>query len=216
MTVSSPNGTQTLLTDQVLVAIGFTPNLTQLGLDALNIQQNRGTIEIDAKMRTNLPNIYAIGDVTGRFMLAHVASAMGIIAAETIAEHPTQPINYSMIPRATYCHPQIASFGLTEPQASNQGYSTRVSKFPFSANGKALGLGEDSGFVKLIVDSQSGEILGAHLIGPDVTELLPELTLAQSQELTIEEIARNIHAHPTLSETIMEAAHGLTGGYIHL
>jgi dihydrolipoamide dehydrogenase len=167
-------------------------------------------------MQTNVPNIYAIGDVTGKMMLAHVGSAMGIIVAETIAGHPTTTLDYKMMPRCIYSQPQIASFGYTEEEAKAAGYEIKVSKFPFQANGKALGLGDYQGFVKLIGDAQYGELLGAHMIGPEVTELLPEYTLAHSAELTVEEIARNVHAHPTISEALMEAAHGLMGGAIHI
>ena len=166
-----------------------------------------------------MENIYAIGDCTGRLALAHVASAMGIVAAETIAGVETLPIpaeRYAMMPRCTYCHPQVASLGLTEAQASDAGYEIKVGKFPFMPNGKAQALNERAGFVKIIADAQYGEILGAHLVGPDVTELLPELSLAQFMEITPAEIARNVHAHPTLSEVIMEAAHALEGHAIHM
>jgi dihydrolipoamide dehydrogenase len=160
--------------------------------------------------------VYAIGDVTNKLPLAHVASAMGIVAAEAIAGEDTIALNYEMMPRATYCQPQIASFGLTKEQAEERGYEVEIGRFPFLANGKALGLGESAGWVKLITDSQYGEILGAHMIGPEVTELLPELTIAQMMELTTAEIARNVHAHPTLSETLMEAAHVAEGEPIHI
>jgi dihydrolipoamide dehydrogenase len=163
-----------------------------------------------------VPGVWAIGDVTGKLMLAHVGSAQGIVCAENIAGHETVVLNYNAMPRATYCHPQIASFGLTEKQAKEKGYEVKTAKFPFQANGKALGLGDYAGFVKYVTDAKYGEILGAHLIGPEVTELLPELTLAHLMELTAEEIARNVHAHPSLSETLMEAAHGLVGGYIQI
>jgi len=166
-------------------------------------------------MQTNVPHIYAIGDVTAKLMLAHVAEAMGVIAAENIKGAPTITLEFDMMPRATYCQPQIASFGYTESQARERGYDVNVAKFPFTANGKAHGLGDVTGFVKLISDKQYGEMLGAHLIGPDVTELLPELTLARFAELTPEEIARNVHSHPTLSEAIKEAAHGLSGHMIN-
>jgi dihydrolipoamide dehydrogenase len=160
--------------------------------------------------------VWAIGDVTGKFMLAHVASAMGIVCAENIAGVETIKLNYEMMPRATYCNPQIASFGLTEVQAKERGYDLKIGQFPFRANGKALGLGEATGWVKIITDAKYGEILGAHMIGPEVTELLPELTLAQLMELTPAEIARNVHAHPTLSEALMEAAHAVGGHTIHI
>ncbi|HEC22910.1 MAG TPA: dihydrolipoyl dehydrogenase [Chloroflexi bacterium] len=216
--VSGPDGEQTLEAEKVLVAIGFAPNVEGFGLENLGVRltERGGFIEIDEHMRTNVPNVYAIGDVTGKLMLAHVGSAMGIVAAETIAGHETVELDYRMMPRCTYCQPQIASFGYTEEQAREAGYEVSVARFPFQANGKALGLGESLGFVKLVTDARYGEILGAHMIGPDVTELLPEYTLAHNAELTAEEIARNVHAHPTLSEVLMEAAHGLVGGYIHI
>jgi len=217
--VTRSGGEKTLDVDCVLVAIGFAPNVEGYGLENLGVKlaDRSKFIEIDEQMRTSVPNIYAIGDVTGKVMLAHVGSAMGIIAAEVIANHPTIQLEYIMMPRATYCQPQIASFGYTEAQAKEMGYTDlKVSKFPFTANGKASGLGENIGFVKLISDARYGEILGGHLIGPDVTELLPEYTLARFAELTAEEIARNVHAHPTLSETLMEAAHGILGAPIHI
>lgn len=208
---------ETLEVDQALIATSFTPNSKGLGLEAVGVKiSERGFVEIDEKMQTNVPGIWAIGDVTGKLMLAHVGSAMGIVAAEHIGGHETVVLNYDMMPRATYCHPQVASFGLTEAQAKEKGYTIKVGRFPFQANGKALGLGDYAGFVKIITDEKYGEILGAHMIGPEVTELLPELTLAQMMELTPHEIARNVHAHPTLSETLMEAAHGASGTPIHI
>jgi len=201
-----------------MVAIGFAPNVDGIGLEAAGIKTAERTrfIEVDDQMRTSVPNIYAIGDVTGKLMLAHVGSAMGIVAAETIAGHETITLNYKMMPRCIYCQPQVASFGYTEAEAKEAGYEVKVARFPFQANGKALGSGDYQGFVKIISDAKYGEILGAHMVGPEVTELLPELTLAQFAELTAEEIARNVHAHPTISEALMEAAHGLTGDYIHI
>ncbi|MBF0279300.1 MAG: dihydrolipoyl dehydrogenase [SAR324 cluster bacterium] len=216
ITISDGKGSRVLDAEQVLVAIGFVPNVQNIGLEAAGIHTEKGAVAVNDFMQTNIPNIYAIGDVTAKLMLAHVGSAMGIIAAEHIANHPTAKLNYEMMPRATYCHPQIASMGLTEVQTKERGYDVKIAKFPYAVNGKAMGLGESEGFVKIITEAKYGEILGAHLIGPDVTELLPEFTLAQASELSIDEIARNVHAHPTLSETIMEAAHGATGGYIHI
>jgi dihydrolipoamide dehydrogenase len=217
VTVSAEGKETTLEAEQALVAIGFRPNSKGLGLEELGVKlDERGFIEIDEKMQTNVPGIYAIGDVTGKLMLAHVGSAMGIIAAENIAGVETVILDYAMMPRATYCQPQVASFGLTEVQAKERGYSVKVGRFPFQANGKALGLGEAVGWVKLVVDEKYGEILGAHMIGPEVTELLPELTLAHMMEMTPNEIARNVHAHPTLSETLMEAAHGAEGRPINI
>jgi dihydrolipoamide dehydrogenase len=208
---------ETLDVDQVLVATSFTPNSKGLGLETAGVKvSDRGFIEINEKMQTNVPNIWAIGDVTGKLMLAHVGSAMGVVCAENIVGHETVTLNYDMMPRATYCHPQVASFGYTEAEAKEKGYNIKVGRFPFQANGKALGLGDYAGFVKIVMDEKYGEILGAHMIGPEVTELLPELTLAQMMELTPHEIARNVHAHPTLSETLMEAAHGADGTPIHI
>ena len=217
VTVSSEDGEKIIEAEQAIVAIGFTPNSKNLGLEEVGVKlSDRGAIEIDEKMATNVPGIWAIGDVTAKLMLAHVGSAQGIVCAENIADVETVTLDYEMMPRATYCQPQVASFGLTEAQASERGYDVSVGRFPFQANGKALGLGESVGWVKLIIDSKYGEILGAHMVGPEVTELLPELTLAQMMELTPNEIARNVHAHPTLSEVLMEAAHGAEGSAIHI
>ena len=217
ITVSSGEEKKTLEAEQTLVAIGFRPNSQNIGLEDVGVQiSEQGFVEIDEKMATNIPGIWAIGDVTGKLMLAHVGSAMGIIAAEALAGKEIHPLNYEMMPRATYCQPQVASFGITEAQAIERGHEVKVVKFPFQANGKALGLGEYAGWVKLVLDEKYGEILGAHLIGPEVTELLPELTLAQMMELTPAEIARNVHAHPTLSETLMEVAHAAEGMAIHM
>jgi dihydrolipoamide dehydrogenase len=171
-------------------------------------------------MATSVAGIYAIGDVTAKMMLAHVAEAQGIIAAETIAQAPTIGIDdYAMMPRVTFCQPQVASFGLTEEQArasaASRGGDVAVATFPFRANGKAHGLGDPTGFVKVIADTAHGELLGAHLIGPDVGELLPELTLAQRWDLTVNELVRNVHTHPTLSEALQEAFHGLSGHMIN-
>jgi dihydrolipoamide dehydrogenase len=210
--VSADGKETTLEAEQALVAIGFRPNTKGIGLEEAGVKLNeRGFIEINEKMQTSVPNFYAIGDVTGKLMLAHVASAMGIIAAENIAGAETITLDYEMMPRATYCQPQIASFGMTEAQAKERGYSVKIGRFPFQANGKALGLGDYAGWVKLVMDEKYGELLGAHMIGPEVTELLPELTLAHMMELTPHEIARNVHAHPSLSEALMEAAHAAQG-----
>lgn len=217
VTVSQDGSEKILEAEQALIAIGFKPNSADLGLEGIGVKlDKRGFIEIDDRMQTNIPGVWAIGDVTGKLLLAHVASAQGIICAENIAKVETIKLDYRMMPRATYCHPQVASFGLTEAQAKDEGFEVKVGRFPFQANGKSLGLGESGGFIKIVTDMKYGEILGAHLIGPEVSELLPELTLAQSMELTAEEISRNVHAHPTLSEVIMEAAHGIVGETIHI
>jgi dihydrolipoamide dehydrogenase len=219
VTVSPTGGgdSRILEADKVLQAIGFAPRTEGYGLENTGVKlADRGAIEIDDYMRTNVPHIYAIGDCTGKLLLAHTAEAQGVVAAETIAGAETMPLNYDMIPRATYCQPQIGSFGYSEQQANDKGYDVKTAKFPFSANGKAHGLGETAGFVKIVADAKYGEILGLHMIGPDVTELLPELTLAQLWDLTAEEVARNVHAHPTLSEALKEVAHGISGHMINL
>jgi dihydrolipoamide dehydrogenase len=217
VTVTNGDKQETLEADKVLQAIGFAPRVEGYGLDKTGVKlTERNAIEIDDYMRTSVPHIFAIGDATGKLLLAHTAEAQGVVAAETIAGAETMPIDYAMVPRATYCQPQIASFGYTEAQAKEMGYDVKTAKFPFMANGKAHGLGETAGFVKLISDAKYNELLGAHMIGPDVTELLPELTLAQKWDLTADEVARNIHAHPTLSEAIQEAIHGLAGHMINM
>jgi dihydrolipoamide dehydrogenase len=216
VTVSKDGNTEVLETDKVLQAIGFAPRVEGYGLDAAGVElTERGAIAVDARGRTNVEGVYAIGDVTGKMMLAHAAEAMGIVAAETIADAETQEINFDMIPRATYCQPQIASFGYSEAQAKEKGYDVKTATFPFSANGKAQGLGDTAGFVKIVADAEHNEIIGGHLIGPDVTELLPVLTLAQTWDLTADEVARNIFAHPTLGESVKEAIHGIAGHMIN-
>ncbi|MFF0149574.1 dihydrolipoamide dehydrogenase [Amycolatopsis sulphurea] len=216
VTVSKDGAQQVLEADRVLQAIGFQPNVAGYGLENTGVAlTDRGAIAVDGRGRTNVPHIFAIGDVTAKLMLAHASESMGVVAAETIAGTETMELDFVMIPRATYCQPQIASFGWTEQQARDQGYDVQVAKFPFTANGKAHGLGDAAGFVKILSDAKYGELLGAHLIGPDVTELLPELTLAQQWDLTVHEVARNVHAHPTLGEAVKEAVHGLAGHMIN-
>ena len=217
VTVAGADSEKTLEAEQAMVAIGFKPNTANLGLEEVGITlTDRHFIQVDDRMATNIPGIWAIGDVTGKLLLAHVASTQGILCAEAIAGLNTRPINYLMVPRATYSQPQVASFGYTEAQAREKGLDLKVGKFPFMANGKALGLGDYGGFAKILTDPQTGEILGAHLIGPEVSELLPELTLGWQNELTVTEISRNIHAHPTLSEVLMEAAEDAEGRAIHI
>jgi len=215
--VSSDGAEKILEAEQALLAMGFKPNSKDLGLEGLGVNiDERGFIQIDERMATNVSGIWAIGDVTGKLMLAHVGSAQGMVCAENIAGEETITLDYEMMPRATYCQPQVASFGLTEAQAKARGLEVKVGSFPFQANGKALGLGEYTGWVKIVCEANYGEILGAHMIGPEVTELLPELTLAQNMELTAHEIAGNIHIHPTLAETVMEAAEGVEGQPINI
>ncbi|XVV13958.1 dihydrolipoyl dehydrogenase [Actinoplanes sp. CA-131856] len=219
VTVSPAGGgeSKVLEADRMLAAFGFAPRTEGYGLEAAGVKlTDRGAIEVDARGRTNVEGVYAIGDVTGKLMLAHTAEAMGVVAAETIAGAETQEINFDMIPRATFCQPQIASFGYSEEQARAKGYDVKVAQFPFSANGKARGMAETAGFVKIVADAEHNEIVGAHLIGPEVTELLPALTLAQMWDLTADEVARNVFAHPTLSEAVKEAIEGIAGHMINL
>jgi dihydrolipoamide dehydrogenase len=217
VTVSKDGQAQELKAEKVLQAIGFAPNVEGYGLDKAGVAlTDSKAIGIDDYMRTNVPHIYAIGDVTGLLQLAHVAEAQGVVAAETIAGAETLALgDYRMLPRATFCQPQVASFGLTEQQARDEGYDVEVAKFPFTANAKAQGAGDPSGFVKLVADAKYGELLGGHLIGHDVSELLPELTLAQKWDLTANELARNVHTHPTMSEALQECFHGLIGHMIN-
>jgi len=219
VTVSPANGgdEQVIETDKVMQAIGFAPRVEGFGLEEIGVKlTDRGAIAIDERGRTSVEGVYAIGDCTGKLMLAHTAEAMGVVAAETIAGAETMEIDFDMIPRATYCQPQIASFGYTDEQAKELGYDVKVAKFPFAANGKAKGLGDEVGFVKIVADAKHNEIIGAHMIGPDVTELLPALTLAQRWDLTADEVARNVFAHPTLSEAVKEAVEGIAGHMINL
>jgi dihydrolipoamide dehydrogenase len=216
VTVKSDEGEKKLEAEQAMLAIGFKPYTEGLGLEEVGVKTTeRGFIQVDDRMATNVPGIWAIGDVTGELLLAHVASAMGIVCAENIAGVDTIKLDYRMMPRATYTNPQVASFGMTEAQAKEAGFDVKIGRFNFQPNGKALGLAENNGFIKIVSDQRYGEILGAHMIGPEVSELLPELTLAQRMELTSAEIARNVHAHPTLSEVIMEAAEDVEGHSIH-
>ena len=211
------DGTQEVLEcDKVLVAIGVQPNVEDLGLETIGIASDRSGIIVDDRMATNVPGIYAIGDVNGKMPLAHVASAQALVAVENIAGLETQALDYAYMPRATYCHPQIASFGLTETQAREQGKDINVGTFNVQANGKAAALGENSGLVKLVVDAKYGEILGGHMIGPEVTELLGELSMTRILEGTVLELGWAVHSHPSLSEMLKEAALGAQGRTIHM
>ena len=216
MTVEVGGQKKTLEVEKVLVAAGRAPNVEDLGLKEQGVQlTERGFIKIDAHMATSVPGIYAIGDVAGVPMLAHKGSREGITAAEVIAGKPTHGVNYGNIPSATYCHPEVASIGLTEQQCKEKKLDYKVGKFPFSANGRARTAGETEGFVKIIRDAKYGEILGAHIIGPHATELIHELAVARENEFTVEEVDLAIHAHPTLSEAIAEAALDSMGMMIH-
>jgi dihydrolipoamide dehydrogenase len=217
------SGQKSIKADWVLVAVSVTPNTQNIGLEKAGVEVNKaGYIDVDEHMATKSPSVYAIGDVTGKLRLAHVASAQGVVAAESIAaiegkfEGHIAKLDYDAIPRCTYTHPQVASMGLSEAQAKEKGYEVKIGKFPLRANGKSLALNNTEGFIKIVADAKYGEILGVHCVGPDVTELLPEFVLAKNAELTPEEIANAVHAHPTLSESLMEAAHGVEGLPIHI
>jgi len=217
VTIEGEDGIKVLEAEQALVATGFKPNTADLGLEEFGVElTDRKFIAVEDDMSTSVEHVWAVGDVTGELLLAHVASRQGIICAQAIALEEIEPIIYHNVPRATYCFPQVASFGLTESQAREQVESVKVGKYPFQAQGKALGLGDYAGFVKIVMNELDGTILGAHMIGPEVSELLPELTLAQMNGMTVEDIARNIHAHPTLSEALMEAAENALGRAIHI
>ncbi len=216
VTLDKDGAAQTLECDKVLVAIGVQPNVEDLGLETVGIATDRTGITVNEKMATNVAGIYAIGDVTGKLPLAHVASAQAAVAVETIAGLETQPLDYTYMPRATYCMPQIASFGLTEAEAREQGKEIKVGTFNVQANGKALAMGETAGLVKLVVDAKNGELLGGHMIGPEVTELLGELSMTRILEGTVLELGWAVHAHPSLSEMLKEAALGVQGRAIHM
>lgn len=217
VTISKNGKTDELKAQMALISIGVVPNSKDIGLEEVGVKvDERGFIEIGDKMETNVSGIYAIGDVTGKLALAHVASAQGIVAAEAIAGHETHPLKYENMPRCTYTHPEVASVGLTEAQAKEQGYKVKTGKFPFQANGKALGLNDANGFVKIIAEEKYNEVLGVHMIGPHVTELLAGPTGMINLETTLEELGHTVHPHPTLSEVVMEATHVALGEPIHI
>lgn len=200
----------------MLSAAGVTPNTENLGLEDAGVATDKGLVKVDAFYKTNIPGIYAIGDITPGPALAHVASAEGITCVESICGHHPEPINYSNIPGCTYCAPEIASVGYTEAAAKEAGYELLIGKFPFSASGKASAAGAKEGFVKLIFDKKYGELLGAHMIGMNVTEMIAEIVVARKLETTGMEMIKSIHPHPTMSEAIMEAAAAAYGEVIHL
>jgi dihydrolipoamide dehydrogenase len=197
---------ETLTAENALIAIGIQGNWENLGLEALGVTVEKGFIKVNEWYQTNIRGIYAIGDIIGPPLLAHVASHEGVICVEKIAGVKTHQLDYDSIPGCTYCHPQVASIGLTEAKAVEQGYDIQIGRFPYSASGKARAIGERDGLVKLIFNKKYGELLGAHIIGSDATELIAELGVAKSLESTSVELSGIIHAHPTLSEMIMEAA----------
>ena len=214
--VTAPNGPQTLTGDLILMAAGRSPNSKGLGLEKLGVKIERGFVVSDGTSRTNVPGIYAIGDVTKQPLLAHKAMREGEIAAEMIAGKQPQPLDLNMIPHPTYCTPQVASIGLTEAQAKEKGLAYKIGRFPYRAIGKALAIADYDGFVKLVIDAKYGEILGAHIIGADATEGIHEIGLAKSAELTPAEVSHAIHAHPTLAEAMGEAALAVDGLAIHI
>jgi dihydrolipoamide dehydrogenase len=202
--------------EQVLMAVGRAAKVTGLGLEAAGIALERGFVKVSPRMETSVPGVYAIGDVAGPPLLAHKAMAEGVVAAEAIAGRDPRPLEYANVPSCTYCRPQIASIGLTEGKARENGREVTVGKFPFTASGKAVALGETEGFVKVVADKATGEILGAHIVGHEATELIHEFALGRTLEATLEEIVHTIHAHPTMSEAALEAVLGALGQAIHL
>lgn len=213
--LSFEGGGASLEADIFLMAAGRRPVTEGLGLEALGIQMQGRFVATNPYLQTNIPNIYAIGDITPSQQLAHVASAEGIVAAEHIAGHNPPPLDYGKIPSATYCSPEVASVGLSEKAASEKGYDVKVGRFPWLALGKASILGETEGLVKVVADAKYGELLGVHIVGPHATDLIAEACVAMQCEATVEELFRTVHAHPTLSEAVMEAAHGVFHNPIH-
>ena len=216
VTVKTEKGEEKIECDVVLSAVGIQANLENIGLEELGIIVDKGRILVNEYYQTNLPGYYAIGDVVPGPALAHVASAEGIICVEKIAGHHPEPLNYQNIPGCTYCSPEVASVGMTEKAAKEAGIEIKVGKFPFSASGKASASGAKDGFVKLIFDAKYGELLGGHLIGANVTEMIAEIVALRKLETTGEELIKTVHPHPTMSEAIMEAAAAAYGEVIHL
>ncbi|MPZ13646.1 MAG: dihydrolipoyl dehydrogenase [Chloroflexi bacterium] len=213
--VAGRDGHDELDAERVLIGVGFAPASANLGLEEAGVVLEHGWVNVDDFCRTNVPNIWAIGDVTGRLLLAHVASQQGVTAVEKIAGQDPAPLDYNQMPRAVYCQPQVASLGLTEAQARERGHAVVSGRFPFRANGKAMALGETDGFVKIVADRSTGEILGHHMIGYNVTELVGEASLGNTLETTHVELGHAVHAHPTLSEALKEAALAVRGEAIH-
>jgi dihydrolipoamide dehydrogenase len=216
VTVKEAAGEKVIEADIVLSAVGVTANIEGIGLEDVGIITDKGKIIVDKFYKTNIPGNYAIGDCVPGQALAHVASAEGIICVEQIAGHHPQPLDYNNIPGCTYCSPEIASVGMTEKAAKEKGIEIKVGKFPFSASGKASAAGHKDGFVKLIFDAKYGELLGAHMIGANVTEMIAECVAMRKLETTGMEIIKTVHPHPTMSEAVMEAAAAAYGEVIHL
>lgn len=207
---------EVLTADVVLVGIGVQGNSDGIGLERVGVRVERTWVPVNESMQTNVPGIYAIGDLTGPPLLAHVASAQGVVAAEHIAGRTPPPLDYDQMPRATYCRPEVASIGLTEAQARERGIEVRTGSFPFRPNGRALAMGEPDGFIKVVADRRTGEIVGIHLLGAGVSELLGEASLARTLEATPAELGWAVHPHPTLSEVLKEAALAVMGEAIHI
>jgi dihydrolipoamide dehydrogenase len=216
VSIKTPKGVEKRDAEIVLSAVGITANLEDLGLEKINVTLENGKVKVDEYYRTNVKGVYAIGDIVGGPALAHVASAEGIICVEKIAGKNPEPLNYGNMPGCTYTSPEIASVGMTEKAAKEAGYELKVGKFPYTASGKASAGGNRDGFVKLIFDAKYGELLGAHLIGDNVTEMIAELVMARKLETTGHEIIKGVHPHPTMSEAVMEAAAAAYGEVIHL
>lgn len=216
VTVKTKKGEETIEADIVLSAVGITPNTENIGLEELGVETNNGRVKVDEFYRTNVEGVYAIGDILEGPALAHVASAEGIVCVEKIAGLNPEPINYKNIPACTYTGPEISSVGLTEAKAKEAGYEVKVGKFPYSASGKASAAGHKEGFVKLVFDAKYGELLGAHMIGGNVTEMIAEMVVARKLEITGHELIKTIHPHPTMSEAIMEAAAAAYDEVIHI
>ena len=215
-TVKTPDGEVKMEADIVLSAVGISTNLEGIGLEDVGVKTDKGKVVVDDFYKTNVPGVYAIGDIVKGPALAHVASAEGIICVEKIAGKNPQPLDYNNLPGCTYCSPEIASVGFTEEAAKKAGYEIKVGKFPFTASGKAKAGGNADGFVKLIFDAKYGEMLGAHFIGANVTEMIAEVVVARNLETTGHEIIKSVHPHPTMSEAIMEAAAAAYGEVIHI
>ena len=206
----------TLDVEQVLVAVGRAARVKGVGLDTLGVAMDRGFVKVSPMMETSVKGVYAIGDMAGPPLLAHKAMAEGVVAAEAIAGKSPRPVDYANVPSCTYCRPQVASIGLTEAKARENGREDSVGKFPFTASGKAVALGETDGFIKVVADKATGELLGVHIIGPEATEIIHEFAVGRTLEATLEEIIHTIHAHPTLSEAALEATLAALGQAIHI
>jgi dihydrolipoamide dehydrogenase len=214
--VETDGTSERLQADQVLMAVGRAARVTGIGIEALGVELDRGFVKVSPTMETSVKGLYAVGDMTGHQLLAHKAMAEGVVAAEAIAGRDPRPVDYGNVPSCTYCRPQVASIGISEAAARAGGREVAVGRFPFTANGKAVALGETEGFLKVVADKGSGEILGVHIVGPEATEMIHEFAVGRTLEATLEEIVHTIHAHPTLSEAALEATLAALGQAIHI